>query len=125
MQPTCILIVDDERLTRISLADYLEEMGYQTAVAGDGESAVGLAAKRSFDVCIIDIRLPGMDGVETILRLKQLMPDAEFIIYTGSPQFVLSSSLRDIGMLERDVVRKPVLDMEVFATLILQKGASR
>lgn len=125
MQPRRILIVDDEHLTRISLADFLDEMGYETAVAGDGESAVRLVQERSFDVCIVDIRLPGMDGVETILRLHQTMPDAHFIIYTGSPQFALSPPLQAIGVSERDIVRKPVLDMEVFATLIVRKGATR
>lgn len=113
-----ILIVDDERLARISLADFLQDVGYDTATAGDGESAIRMQQDRSFDVCIVDIRMPGQDGVETILALRRIAPDSRFIIFTGSPQFVLPLVLKEIGLSERDVVRKPVLDMNTFIALI-------
>ncbi len=117
-----ILIVDDERLTRISLADFLQEAGYETTTAEDGESAVRLHQAFPFDLCIVDIRLPGMNGVETILALHRIAPDTDFIIYTGSPQFILSPALQKTGLSEADVVRKPVYDMDIFVSKI--KGAS-
>lgn len=118
MPPTRILIVDDERLTRISLADFLQDMGYDTATAGDGETAIQLQQEQPFDVCIVDIRMPGMDGIETILHLHRVAPHSRFIICTGSPQFALSPALKEIGLLEGDIVRKPVLDMNIFVSLI-------
>ena len=113
-----MLIVDDERLTRISLADFLDGEGYETATAGDGESAIQLQQKRPFDVCIVDIRMPTMGGVDVILALHQITPSSRFIVYTGSPQFVLPPVLEKIGLSERDIVCKPVMDMGVFIPLI-------
>jgi DNA-binding NtrC family response regulator len=113
-----VLIVDDERLTRISLADFLNGEGYETATASDGESAIQLHQKRSFDVCIVDIRMPTMRGVDVILTLHQITPRSRIIVYTGSPQFVLPPVLEEIGLSERDIVRKPVIDMGVFIPLI-------
>ncbi len=113
-----ILIVDDERLSRISLADFLYEAGYDTAVAGDGESAIQLQQQQPFDVCIVDIRMPGIDGIETIHALHRISPNSRFIICTGSPQFTLSPSLKEIGMSEYCVVHKPVLDMNIFLDLL-------
>ena len=120
-----ILIVDDERLTRTSLADFLQDMDHDTATAGDGETAIRLQQERTFDVCIVDIRMPGMDGIETITHLHQVAPRSRFIICTGSPQFALSPALQAIGLSEDDIVRKPVLDMNIFLPLIAQKTEER
>lgn len=113
-----VLVVDDERLTRISLADFLRDLGYETATASDGESAVQLQQEQPFDVCIVDIRMPMMGGVDVILTLHQIAPSSRFIVYTGSPQFVLPPVLEEIGLSEHDIVRKPVMDMDVFVALI-------
>ncbi|MBU0495086.1 MAG: response regulator [Chloroflexi bacterium] len=115
-----ILVIDDESLTRISLADFLQDMDYETATASSGEAAIHLQEERPFDVCIVDIRMPGMDGIETIQHLHRIAPQSQFIICTGSPQFALSPMLSEIGLSEDDIVRKPVLDMNVFLMLITQ-----
>ena len=117
-----ILVVDDERLARISLADFLQETGYDTATAGDGESAIQLQQERPFDVCILDIRMPGMDGADVILALYQIEPRSRFIVYTGSPQFTLTPALETIGISEQHIVRKPVSDLNTFTTLITLYG---
>lgn len=113
-----ILIVDDEHLACVSLADFLRDAGYEAVAVGDGNSAVELQQKRPFDVCIVDIRMPGLDGVETIVALHRVASGSRFIVYTGSPQFALSPMLKKIGLSECDVVKKPVLDMDVFLALI-------
>ncbi|MBN1937283.1 MAG: response regulator [Anaerolineae bacterium] len=115
-----ILVVDDERLTRISLVDFLADMGFETVSAADGESAIALQRDRPFDFCIIDIRMPGIDGVETIITLHRIDARSRFFVCTGSPQFALSPVLKQIGLQEHDVVFKPVLDMRVFVDLIAQ-----
>ena len=116
-----VLVVDDERLTRISLAAFLQDAGYQSVAVQDGESAIELHQRQPFKVCIVDIRMPGMDGIETILALHQIAPDSHYIICTGSPQFVLPSILQEIGLSDKDVVQKPVLDMNIFCALIERK----
>lgn len=109
-----ILVVDDEQLTRMSLADFLQEIGYETKSAGDGNTALKLQKRQPFNVCIVDIRMPGMDGIETISALHQVDPHSQFIIYTGSPQFTLPHRLQQIGLSENNIVRKPVTDMHIF-----------
>ena len=86
-----VLIVDDERLARISLADFLQESGYEVIAVSDGESAIRQQQQQPFDVCIVDIRMPSMNGVETMLALHRAGPDSLYIVYTGSPQFVVST----------------------------------
>jgi len=113
-----VLIVEDERLARLSLRDYLWESGYDVDAADSGAAALDMQQERGFDTFIVDIRMPDMDGVETILALHKLAPTARYIVYTGSPHFRLPPELLDLGLSERDVVRKPVLDMKVFIDLI-------
>jgi YesN/AraC family two-component response regulator len=115
-----ILIVDDERLTRISLADFLQEADYEVYTAGDGESALQLQQECPFDVCIVDIRMPNIDGVETILALHNISAHSRYLIYTGSPQFTLTSALLELGISKKCLVRKPIIDMSIFITLIEQ-----
>ncbi|HOT91857.1 MAG TPA: response regulator [Anaerolineae bacterium] len=109
-----VLIVDDESLTLTSLADFLQEMGYATAMAESGETAIRLQREQAFDVCIVDIRMPRMGGVETLLALHTIAPQSRYLVYTGSPQFTLSPALRAIGLTEADVIRKPLQDLTVF-----------
>ncbi len=112
-----VLIVDDERLTGIALADYLGEEGFSPIVVENGPAALKAQERQPFDVCIVDIRMPGMDGVEAILALHDIAPASRFIICTGSPQFVLPAALKEIGLTSQMVVTKPILDMEVFVAL--------
>lgn len=118
MSKNRVLIVDDERLTGIALADYLEEEGFQSAVAEDGQTAIKLQKQHPFDVCIVDIRMPGMDGVEAILTLHQISSLSRFVVCTGSPQFTVPDALKAIGVAQQAVVLKPILDMQVFVNLL-------
>lgn len=115
-----VLIVDDERLTRVALSDYLQEKGYDAVAAVDGQEAIRRQREHPFDVCIVDVRMPGIDGIETVTTLSRLAKDTRFIICTGSPQFTLTPPLREVGLEPRYIVYKPVVDMETFVVLIEQ-----
>ena len=115
-----VLVIDDEYLTRISLADFLEEAGYNTKAVGNGKTALQYQQEQPFDVCIVDIRIPGMDGIDTIAALHQISTHSRYIIYTGSPQFFLTPMLENVGITDDYVVRKPVADMNIFPSLIEQ-----
>lgn len=65
-----ILVVDDESDIRDLLKNFLAGEGYEVILAANGEEALGLAAKENPDVIILDIRMPGMDGIETCRRLR-------------------------------------------------------
>ncbi|WP_164013418.1 sigma-54-dependent transcriptional regulator [Pyxidicoccus trucidator] len=78
-----ILVVDDEEDIRDTLATILSLEGYDVSTASSGASAVALVEAGRFDLVISDLRMPGMDGVETLVRLKRSHPDLQVIIATG------------------------------------------
>lgn len=65
-----VLVVDDEEYIRESLKTFLTEMGYRVIVASHGEEALDLAKKEGPQVIILDVKMPGIDGIETCRRLK-------------------------------------------------------
>lgn len=66
-----ILIVDDEKNMRATLADILGDEGYQVDTAADGLTAVEMCEQQPYDVVLLDIRMPGIDGVETFRRIRR------------------------------------------------------
>ncbi len=77
-----ILIVDDEEAIRTLLVRFLSKM-HKTFGAATGEEAVELAQQRRFDVAFVDMRMPGMDGLDTLRALKTICPDTCIVIITG------------------------------------------
>jgi len=77
-----ILIVDDDKLLQNSLKNVLAEK-YDTLVVGKGEDALGLLRKSSVDLVLLDVRLPGQDGIETLKQIKALAPDLLVIMMTA------------------------------------------
>ena len=65
-----VLVVDDEEYIRESLKTFLTEMGYRVIVASHGEEALDLAKKEGPEVIILDVKMPGIDGIETCRRLR-------------------------------------------------------
>ena len=80
---TAILIVDDDENLTSNLQDILEAEGYSVAVAPDAETALNLCRQKAFDLSLIDMRLPGMSGLELAKKLSELLPGLEYIIITG------------------------------------------
>jgi DNA-binding NtrC family response regulator len=120
---TRVLVLDDEPNIRESLAEYLMDCGFVTLTAESAEDALMLPELGSVAVAVVDIRLGGMDGLEFIKRLHARHPAVRCLIHTGSTDFQLDNELRDIGLTDREVLFKPVLDMGIFETLILEKVA--
>lgn len=78
-----ILIVDDDRDFADSLADLLEIQGYSYSIAHDGRSAIELSKRRKFDIAFVDVKMPGIDGVETLHLLRQAQERLKIVIVTG------------------------------------------
>ncbi|MEE8414385.1 MAG: response regulator [Dehalococcoidales bacterium] len=78
-----ILVVDDDENLCANMADVLGDKGYRVSVAYDGETAVAKAESNNFDVLLIDMRLPPLNGLETYLAIREFRPNMTAIIITG------------------------------------------
>lgn len=78
-----ILVVDDEELIRRTIAKILQKAQYEVVLAEDGHAAIEKAKAEKFDLVISDVRMPGIDGLETIRRIKEIQPEVHSIIITG------------------------------------------
>lgn len=83
MRTKKILIVDDEPAVRELLKDALEPYGLRISLAEDGITALALAAREQPEMAFIDIRMPGMNGVQLLARLKQVVPELRAVMITG------------------------------------------
>src|SRR5215216_4049522 len=78
-----ILVVDDDALMRRSLAASLGQSGYSVETAATGELAVQCVRRKAPDLVLLDVGLPGMDGMETLRLLRRDAPNVAVIIVTG------------------------------------------
>jgi DNA-binding NarL/FixJ family response regulator len=121
-----VLVVDDEPLIVTGLRVFLEDEGMLVDSAGSGEEAVDIARNDSgFDVCIMDLRLPGMNGDNTIRALHKICPDLQFIIHTGSTDYSIPDDLRALGIDESLFFAKPLLDMMPLAETVAALATGR
>jgi CheY-like chemotaxis protein len=90
-----ILVVDDEESICLLLNDALVRFGHSVTTCQDGATAVRVAAERSFDLVFLDIRMPGMGGLEVLKKLRELQPEATFVMITGyAKSDIIDESLR-------------------------------
>jgi two-component system nitrogen regulation response regulator NtrX len=113
-----ILIVDDEPAIQQSLKGVLEDEGYEAAVAGSAEACLDMLNKRPFDVVLLDIWLPGMDGLEALEKIKEADGAPEVIMISGHG--TIETAVRATKLGAFDFLEKP-LSLE--KTLILVKNA--
>ncbi len=81
--PLRLLIVDDDEQMRRTLVGRFERKGLVVSNAGSGEQALEIAAKARFDVAVLDLHLPGINGVELLEKLKERQPDLEALLLTA------------------------------------------
>ena len=113
-----ILVVDDEAEIRKSLRGVLEDEGFKVAVAESGESCLEAVRSRSFDVVLLDIWLRGMDGLQTLEKLRELENPPEAIMISGHG--TIETAVRATKLGAFDFVEKP---LSVERILILIKNA--
>jgi len=78
-----ILVVDDEEIVRSSLAGWLEEDGYHVETAENGPKAIERLPDREWNLAMVDLKMPGMDGIELMDRIREMRPDTTVIIMTA------------------------------------------
>jgi len=101
-----ILVVDDEQDTCANLQDILTDLGYRVDVAYDGPSALELVEQKPYDVALLDLKMPGMDGLELYRRIKKLRAGTVAIIVTAYAASDTAQSALQAGAWE--ILPKPV-----------------
>jgi two-component system, NtrC family, response regulator HydG len=101
-----ILIVDDEPDACANLRDILTDLGYRVDTAGNGPQAIDLVGRTAYDIALLDLKMPGMDGLALYQRIKQLQPETAAIVVSA----FAGSELADRAMQEgaAHLVAKPV-----------------
>ena len=112
---TKILLVDDNGAFIDSVKDILEDEGHNVITALNGEDAVSLIRKDSFDIVLMDIKMPGMNGVECFIQMKEMNPDVKVILFTAYALEDLIQQALDEGAWA--VLKKP-LDLEYLLSAI-------
>lgn len=106
-----ILVVDDEELIRRTVAKILKKSDFDVTLAENGHQAIELARESHFDMVISDVRMPGIDGVETIRRIKEIQPHIHSIIITGYASEETPVAALKLGV--NDYIFKP-FEVETF-----------
>jgi UDP-3-O-acyl N-acetylglucosamine deacetylase len=101
-----VLIVDDDERVLQSIAGVLEDEGFQVITAKSGEEAIGIFEQKRPDVTLLDIWMPGMDGIEVLKRLKRMAPDCQAIMISGHA--TISTAMTAVKLGAFDFIEKPL-----------------
>lgn len=110
-----ILVLDDDKAICHVLADFLETKGYGITVRHTGESAIEIIKKENFDIVLVDIKLPGITGIETLKQIKSITPNTEVVMITGEGD--ISSAIEALEYGAFAYIRKPFDLYDLFSTV--------
>jgi DNA-binding NtrC family response regulator len=110
-----ILFADDEKSLQEFMRSELPQLGHEVTVCPDGKAAVKTLEKGKFDVAILDLRMPGMTGIEVLEQLKQISPDTEAVMMTGHGSMETAVEALRLGAME--YIYKPCKLAEIEAVL--------
>lgn len=119
-----ILVVDDELSCCEMLREFIASKGFETVVANSGEEALETYGQERPDLVLLDVRMPDMDGIETLRELKAMDPEAEVVMVTALHEKELGLEAMTQGAF--DYVTKPIdcryLDLVIKAKMIDLRG---
>lgn len=110
-----ILVVDDEEALRTVLSAELEGEGYLVSTAGDGEEAIKLIGSQVFNLILLDIKMPNVDGFEVLKFVKQKQPSTKVIMLTGFADLKNAIESKKLGA--EDFVSKPYDLVDLLTTV--------
>ena len=110
-----ILIVDDEDTLRHFLRLALEDEGYRVSEAADGQSALDLLERETFDLALVDLRMAGVDGLEVMRQFRQRSPETQIIILTAYAS--VPSAVEALRHGAHDYLTKPFKTDELLASV--------
>jgi two-component system nitrogen regulation response regulator NtrX len=118
MTQTAILIVDDEKGVQTSIQGILEDAGFAPRAVASGEEALDLLAEKKFPVVLLDVWLPGIDGLQALSRIRQVAPETSVIMISGHASIETAVRATKLGAF--DFVEKP---LSLDKTLLVVKNA--
>lgn len=101
-----VLIVDDEEIVRRAHLRSLVESGCRAEAAEDGHKAIEFMEQQPFDVVLLDLRMPGPDGMDVLKTIKRRWPDCEVVVITGYP--TIESAKEAVRLGAQNYLAKPV-----------------
>jgi len=110
-----ILLVDDEEIVHQSIGEYLLDSGHQTCCVYNAEAALESLEAQDFDIAVVDIRMPGMNGFSLLERMQEIRPDISVVIITGHGD--INAVKRAVQLGAVDFLTKPVRLLELDAVL--------
>jgi DNA-binding NtrC family response regulator len=111
-----VLFVDDEAPLREFMRCELPRLGHEVTVCQDGRAAIKMLEKSSFDAAILDLRMPGLSGIEVLEQLKRLSPDTEAVVMTGHASIETATAAMRLGA--ADYMTKPCKLADIEAVLL-------
>jgi two-component system response regulator HydG len=116
-----VLVVDDDPDFAETMADVLGLAGHDVTTAHTGEDAVHLTRSSSFDVCFMDVKLPGMNGLESFIEIQRRSPGTRFVMMTG---FSLEKMLEEASRSGAAAILRKPFDMSEVAALVERLGSA-
>lgn len=110
-----ILLADDEEIVHQTIGSYLSDLGHHVDKAQDVPAALKSIESREYDLMLIDIRMPGMNGLSLLPKLKDIRPDMSVVLITGHGDIDMATQALKIGV--ADFLTKPIRLLELDATL--------
>ncbi len=110
-----VLLVDDEEDFLETLSSRLELRGLKVSAVTSGEQAISEAKQQEYDAIVVDLSMPGIDGLETLKRIKADNPNAEIIMLTGHAS--VQSGVEAMKLGAGDFLQKPVELSELMAKI--------
>ena len=104
--PNKILVVDDEKHIRDSCITLLRRMRFDAEGAASGVEALEKIGKEAYDLVLLDVRMPGMEGIEVLRRARKIAPDLLVVILTGHGTADTAREAEELGAV--GFVRKPI-----------------
>jgi DNA-binding NtrC family response regulator len=110
-----VLVVDDEVMVCVALTNWLQEENYLARAVHDGRQAIALVREENWDIVLLDVRMPGMDGMEVLKQIREIAPQSVVIIMTAYAS--ISSAVQAMKDGAYDYVVKP-LDVDQLARML-------
>jgi two-component sensor histidine kinase/response regulator of citrate/malate metabolism len=107
--PVRVLCIDDEPLIRMTVRDYLEDLGMAVQTAPDGQAGIDMVSAQDFDIVLLDLRMPRRDGLDVLGSLKELRPETPVIVISGTGR--IQDVIEALHAGAWDFITKPIEDL--------------